>query len=96
MRWSEATRWHRASKTRWFEAVAPVAYETVREALAAADAGALHRVSRQWAPCYCPTCKCCYCVSHWDTEIRFDDDFPSWYDATYGICPRGHRRLLND
>jgi len=31
-----------------------------------------------------------YCRSHWNTETTFDDGF---YDATYGTCPRGHRRM---
>jgi len=24
------------------------------------------------------------------------DDHPGWYDATYGTCPQGHRRKLDD
>jgi hypothetical protein len=47
---------------------------------------------------YCPTCDKAYCTAHWQTELVFDDDpdLPGWYDCTYGTCPQGHRRVIDD
>ena len=47
---------------------------------------------------YCPTCDKVYCKAHWRTEMVFDDDpdLPGWYDCTYGTCPQGHRRMIDD
>jgi hypothetical protein len=42
---------------------------------------------------YCPTCDKVYCKEHYDTEEEWDEGF---YDCTYGTCPEGHRRLLDD
>lgn len=58
----------------------------------------------EFARCYCPECRACYCEAHWRLEDVFEDfaeDFAEesdgvWYDCTYGICPHGHRTMLND
>ena len=42
---------------------------------------------------YCPNCDRAYCKDHWDLEEEWDEGF---YDCTYGTCPEGHRRLLDD
>jgi hypothetical protein len=47
---------------------------------------------------YCPTCDATYCQTHWQIETVFEDDpdMPGWYDCTYGTCPQGHRRMIDD
>ena len=42
---------------------------------------------------YCPNCNEIYCWEHYNAEEAFDDGF---YDCTYGICPNGHRRMIDD
>lgn len=42
---------------------------------------------------YCPECQTTYCGLHYNAQEEFDEGF---YDCTYGVCPRGHKRLLND
>ena len=42
---------------------------------------------------YCPTCDKVYCREHYDAEEEWDEGF---YDCTYGTCPAGHRRLIDD
>lgn len=74
----------------------PASASAIKEALEQRDAAALYSMSYEWAPFYCPDCEAIYCVQHWITEIRFDEDDPGWYDATYGTCPNGHRHLLDD
>lgn len=65
-------------------------------AIDAADPGRLHRIDSEFAPCWCPTCEASYCQAHWRTEVQGADDHPGWYEATYGTCPEGHRRKLDD
>ncbi len=62
-------------------------------ALAAGDARALYDLDESWAPFYCPTCDRSYCGDHWHQQVEFDDGF---YDCTYGTCPQGHRRMVDD
>ncbi|MFW9899278.1 MAG: hypothetical protein ACFFDO_08475 [Candidatus Thorarchaeota archaeon] len=42
---------------------------------------------------YCPNCDKIYCWEHYDAEEVFDDGF---YDCTYGTCPNGHKRMIDD
>jgi len=42
---------------------------------------------------YCPNCNKIYCWEHYNAEEVFDDGF---YDCTYGTCPKGHRRMIDD
>jgi hypothetical protein len=42
---------------------------------------------------YCPECRTTYCRVHYNAQETFDEGF---YDCTYGVCPKGHKRLLND
>lgn len=42
---------------------------------------------------YCPTCDKVYCREHYDVEEEWDEGF---YDCSYGTCPEGHRRLIDD
>ena len=42
---------------------------------------------------YCPECNKIYCWEHYNAREEFDDGF---YDCTYGECPNGHRRMIDD
>ena len=43
---------------------------------------------------FCTECGKIYCGNHWKTETIFESD--GWYDCTYGVCPNGHRKLIDD
>ena len=64
--------------------------------------GELHKYLREkttlWEglDAYCPECNLIYCKDHWIMEVKYDDDFPGFYDCTYGTCPKGHRRMIDD
>ena len=42
---------------------------------------------------YCPECDKIYCWEHYNAWEEYDDGF---YDCTYGVCPKGHRRMIDD
>jgi len=42
---------------------------------------------------YCPECNKIYCWEHFNAREEFDDGF---YDCTYGECPKGHKRMIDD
>lgn len=62
-------------------------------ALSLGDPAALFAIDREFAPFWCPDCLASYCAAHWAVEVTYDDGF---YDAHYGTCPEGHRRMLMD
>lgn len=74
----------------------------MRAILDCQDVRALYALNDEWASFSCPTCHQSFCRAHWHFDVRYDDDFPEWYewyewyDRTYGTCPSGHRRLVND
>jgi hypothetical protein len=70
--------------------------QAVQQALSTHDAELLHKLYRMWAPFYCPQCQRVYCVRHWHITPHFDHDLPGWYDSAHGVCPKGHRRLVDD
>ncbi|MGQ4874214.1 MAG: hypothetical protein ACP6IY_09100 [Promethearchaeia archaeon] len=43
--------------------------------------------------CYCPECDKIYCRWHYNVEEFYDEGF---YDYTIGICPKGHKRIIDD
>jgi ssDNA-binding Zn-finger/Zn-ribbon topoisomerase 1 len=45
---------------------------------------------------YCPECDKVYCREHMKMEVVMDEEAPSFYDCTYGTCPKGHRRMIDD
>jgi len=45
---------------------------------------------------YCPECDKVYCADHWRTEVVMDEEWSDFYDCTYGTCPKGHRRMIDD
>ncbi len=42
---------------------------------------------------YCPKCDKIYCSVHYNLQEEWDEGF---YDCTYGTCPLGHKRIIND
>ncbi len=42
---------------------------------------------------YCPECDKLYCWEHYNVKEEYDDGF---YDCTYGECPKGHKRMIDD
>lgn len=62
------------------------------------DGAALLKWEHDSASFYCPACDSLYCKDHWQIETKFEDepDLPGWYDCTYGTCPQGHRRMIDD
>jgi len=42
---------------------------------------------------YCPECDRIYCWNHYKLEEEWDEGF---YDCTYGECPKGHKRMIDD
>jgi hypothetical protein len=65
----------------------------IHAALTQTDAAALYKVEKLFAPFYCPTCACVYCRKHWAVIPEYDGDF---FDCSYGWCPEGHKRLIED
>lgn len=62
--------------------------------------GAVHAYIRENTPyqhegmdAYCPECDKIYCREHYNPVEEYDDGF---YDCTYGTCPSGHRRMIDD
>ena len=78
------------------EGVAATLCAALKHALETADVRQLYHLDNFWAPFYCPDCDHVYCNKHWRFETQFDSDFPGWYDCTYGICPQGHRHMVDD
>lgn len=76
--------------------ISPQLAARLDEALTVGTPGALYTLSFEYAPSYCPECKLCYCHQCWELETVFDEDFAGFYDCTYGICPHGHRCLVDD
>jgi len=48
---------------------------------------------REGLDAYCPTCGKIYCARHYQTREEYDEGF---YDCTWGTCPRGHKRIIDD
>ena len=53
----------------------------------------IFEMDREFVPFYCPECNKNYCKKHWDHWMEFEGIY---YDAEYGYCPKGHRRMLFD
>jgi hypothetical protein len=49
--------------------------------------------SNEGMDAYCPECNKIYCWEHYDAREEYDDGF---YDCTYGECPKGHKRMIDD
>lgn len=42
---------------------------------------------------FCPDCGKIYCREHYQITMEMDEGF---YDCSYGLCPEGHRRMIDD
>ena len=51
------------------------------------------KVMEDGIDCYCPDCNKIYCKNHMKRRVVYDDGF---YDCTYGTCPNGHERIIDD
>ncbi|MHA1240350.1 MAG: hypothetical protein ACTSQU_06105 [Promethearchaeota archaeon] len=49
--------------------------------------------SQEGLDAYCPQCDNIYCWEHYKAREEYDDGF---YDCTYGECPKGHQRIIDD
>ena len=78
------------------EVVPPAMRMAALYALEQAGPDAIYAVNKLWAAFYCPQCDAVYCKEHWQIELKYDDADPSWYDCAFGVCPHGHRRLIDD
>lgn len=72
--------------------------ETIFESLEKDDIAKVHSIVDQHPSCegidaYCPECDKIYCWDHYNPIQEFDDGF---YDCTYGTCPKGHSRMIDD
>lgn len=78
-----------------WKAINPRTWTRVSELLAATrpDPAALHAIDWELAPFWCRGCQQCYCRDHWEPFVLMDEGF---YDCTDGICPAGHRQILDD
>ena len=83
--------WHGLSRSEPGDEVVDIA-----QAIEAADAEALYHFNPEFIPSWCPQCHVSYCDDHWSLDVAMADDFPGWYEATYGACSEGHRRRLDD
>ena len=68
----------------------------IRRALLAGDVTALRRLDYEYTSFYCFECSNPYCSDHWVLDVVMADDFPGFYDCTYGICPSGHFKKIDD
>jgi hypothetical protein len=80
------TAWKRAN---------PATYAGVRAILSqeAPDPAELRQLDWELAPFYCPDCGQNYCRADWHTYVLDDEGL---YDCTMGICPGGHRYMVDD
>lgn len=69
--------WEQASRTETYAAAA--------RALRGGDLRAPWAPNAEWAPFYRPECKVCYCRSHWQEAMEFDEGF---YDLHRWNLPR--------
>lgn len=78
----------------WKE-VSPATWTKASEVLTTTqpNPGALHAIDWELAPFWCRKCKQCYCREHWMPIVIIDEGF---YDYTDGLCPAGHRQILDD
>jgi hypothetical protein len=76
-------------------AVSPDTWQRVSDVLAAdlPDPAALHAINWEIAPFFCRDCGTCYCRDDWNGFPVWDGPF---YDYTVGVCPAGHRHIIDD
>jgi len=93
------TRQQDGASIRWlgvvWKEIGPDAWARASQVLATThpDPGALHAIDWELAPFWCRQCQQCYCRDHWLPIVILDEGF---YDCTEGLCPAGHRQMLDD
>jgi len=68
------------------------------EILKAKNLSGVHEFMKQYhgyegLDAYCPECDKIYCWEHYNATEEWEEGF---YDCTYGICPEGHKRMIDD
>jgi hypothetical protein len=68
------------------------------EILKAKNLSGVHEFMKQYhcyegLDAYCPECDKIYCWEHYNAVEEWEEGF---YDCTYGICPEGHKRMIDD
>ncbi|MFW9948582.1 MAG: hypothetical protein ACFFKA_00480 [Candidatus Thorarchaeota archaeon] len=68
------------------------------EILKAKNLSGIHEFMKQYhgyegLDAYCPQCDKIYCWEHYNATEEWEEGF---YDCTYGTCPKGHRRMIDD
>lgn len=71
----------------------PADVPALRAALERRDLDALDDLEPEAASCRCLACDRIFCDSCWRTTVELDDGF---FDCIRGVCPQGHRRMLQD
>lgn len=67
--------------------------------LSKSDLRSLHRQLKKFKSTedgldvYCPDCDKAYCRTHYQVREEWDQGF---YDCSYGRCPKGHERMIDD
>jgi hypothetical protein len=84
--WLGTTSWRR---------IDPAVWARIDVILAAdqPDPVALHKIDWELAAYWCRDCQRCYCRDDWQKTVVWDGPF---YDYTDGICPAGHRYMIDD
>ncbi|MBD3350702.1 MAG: hypothetical protein GF364_04360 [Candidatus Lokiarchaeota archaeon] len=72
--------------------------ESIMKLLEAHNIAELHKYLHEYMcyegiDAYCPKCNKVYCSEHYRTREVWDEGF---YDCTYGWCPEGHKRMIDD
>jgi hypothetical protein len=74
-------------------------WDAIKGMLESKDIARLHKFVKSYVTMedgldgYCPECDKVYCKQHIRTRVVMDDGF---YDCTYGTCPEGHERIIDD
>lgn len=74
-------------------------WDKIKDMVEAKDLSALHEFVKVYVTMedgldgYCPECDKAYCRKHVRTRVVMDHGF---YDCTYGTCPEGHERIIDD
>jgi hypothetical protein len=84
--WLGSTCWRRLDPARWAR---------IEQVLAAGqpDPAGLHQIDWELAAYWCRDCRRCYCRDDWQKTVVWDGPF---YDYTDGVCPAGHRHMIDD
>ena len=84
--WLGTTSWRRLDPAIWARIEVILAADQP-------DPAALHRIDWELAAYWCRDCQRCYCRDDWQKTVVWDGPF---YDYTEGICPAGHRYMIDD